>query len=265
MSLRQGQTRLQRIRERRVLRVGYNPTRLPFSYTNVNGEIVGFDIDMVNRLAGDLGVALELVPMQFGTVAQQLADDHFDIAISGLEATIGRAEEMSLSTPYLDLSLAVVVLDHRKKEFETIDSIRRIDNLKVAVLEGSFYVERLRYVLPRVGIEAEIIEIARERDYFSGQIEADALMTSAEAASAFTLFYPDYHVEIPLRPPVKVATVFGAAKDANELEAFLTAWIELRKRDRTIEFLYNHWILGADARRYKPRWSIARDVLGWMQ
>ena len=261
--LEKGQSRLERIRERGILRVGYSPTRIPFSYTNINGEIVGFDIDMAYRLAGDLGVALELVPMQYSTVAQQLADDHFDIAMSALEGTIGRAETMSLSPPYLDLSLASVIQDHRKDEFASIEAIREIEDLKIAVLEDSFYAERLRHVLPREGIDAEIIELERERDFFNGTVEADGLVTSAEAGSAFTLFYPSYHVRVPLRPPLKVPLVYGFARDAEDLDDFLEAWIELRKRDRTIDLLFNHWILGIDERREKPRWSIARDVLGW--
>jgi hypothetical protein len=44
---------------------------------------------------------------------------------------------------------------------------------------------------------------------------------------------------------------------------FLSTWIELKKRDGTIQALYDHWILGKDAKAKAPRWSILRNVLGW--
>jgi len=50
-----------------------------------------------------------------------------------------------------------------------------------------------------------------------------------------------------------------------DLEAvrFLGTWFELKRKDETIQALYDHWILGRDARAKRPRWSVLRDVLGW--
>jgi len=49
-----------------------------------------------------------------------------------------------------------------------------------------------------------------------------------------------------------------------EFEAFMNHWIELKKKDKTIDQLYNYWILGKDVKKIKPRWSIAHDVLHWI-
>ena len=42
-------------------------------------------------------------------------------------------------------------------------------------------------------------------------------------------------------------------------------WIELKKRDRTIDNLFDHWILGQATESSGQRWSIIRDVLGWVE
>ena len=39
-----------------MLRVGYNPDRLPFTFFNTAGDLVGFDVEMAHRLARELGV-----------------------------------------------------------------------------------------------------------------------------------------------------------------------------------------------------------------
>ena len=55
---------LLRILERGTLRVGYSSDSLPFVFTNEDGELVGFDIEMAHTLAGELGVSLELVRIE---------------------------------------------------------------------------------------------------------------------------------------------------------------------------------------------------------
>jgi len=39
----------------------------------------------------------------------------------------------------------------------------------------------------------------------------------------------------------------------------------LKRRDGTIDALHQHWILGRDAVGRRPRWSVIRDVLHWVE
>lgn len=55
------------------------------------------------------------------------------------------------------------------------------------------------------------------------------------------------------------------ARGAPELLAYVDAWVELRKLDGTVERLFDYWIHGQDAGRRGPRWSVLRDVLGWVE
>jgi hypothetical protein len=50
-----------------------------------------------------------------------------------------------------------------------------------------------------------------------------------------------------------------------EMVGFINTWIELKKRDRTINALYDYWILGKNAVPQQPRWSVLRNVLHWVQ
>jgi ABC-type amino acid transport substrate-binding protein len=64
-----------------VIRVGYNEDKLPFAYFNVQDELVGFDVNMAHALARDLGVRIEFVRFARPTLAEQLAQDHFEVVI----------------------------------------------------------------------------------------------------------------------------------------------------------------------------------------
>jgi len=46
------------------------------------------------------------------------------------------------------------------------------------------------------------------------------------------------------------------------LANFINTWIELKKKDKTIATLYDHWILGKNAVPKQPRWSVLRNILG---
>ena len=44
---------------------------------------------------------------------------------------------------------------------------------------------------------------------------------------------------------------------------FLNQWLELKQFDGDMEQLHRYWIQGGGAAPKKPRWSVARDILGW--
>ena len=48
------------------------------------------------------------------------------------------------------------------------------------------------------------------------------------------------------------------------MASFLSGWIELKRKDGTLQALYDHWVLGLDADARGPRWSVIRDVLHWV-
>jgi ABC-type amino acid transport substrate-binding protein len=54
------------------------------------------------------------------------------------------------------------------------------------------------------------------------------------------------------------------ARRDQEWVQFVNTWIELKRRDGTIDALYGHWILGKNAVKREPRWSVIRNVLHWV-
>ncbi len=256
-----GESRLKRISERGILRVGFQPDHLPFSFLNARNELVGFDIDLAHRLARDLGVAIEFVPFSVTTLPEQLAKDHFDTAMSGIPATTRRSAQMLLSDPYMDATFGLVVPDHLKTVFADLESIQRRGPFNLGVLARSVFSEQIAEVFPT----AQVSELESEKDFFEDPARnLDALLTSAEGGAAWTLIYPSYTVVNPFPRPLKVPLSFPFGGPDPRFENFLDNWIELKRRDGTVDELYDHWILGRGVNTRGPRWSILRDVLGWV-
>ncbi len=258
--LAEGQSVLDRIRERGALRVVFNPQMLPFAFRDANGEARGFDVEMAHRLAEHLGMSLELVPVDLRNLDPVHTAEYFDLAMSGILGTPGRYRDYLMSDPYLEASLSLVVRDHRRDEFDTLEEIRDAE-FGLAVLDEPLMVEEARGRLPR----ARMVPTADLTAFFEGRLEgADALLTIAEKGAAWTLRHPEFHVATPWKDKPRIPLAYIVAGDDPELRTLVDDWIRGKKLDGTIDELYEHWVLGRAAEERGPRWSIARDVLGWI-
>lgn len=278
MQIGQNEDPLDRIRRRRIIRIGVTAHSLPFSYFNRHNELVGFDIDMAHQLAHDLNVRIEFVPLQ-NDVAQSLDDDHFDIAMSGLNGTIRRAIELPAMQPYMEVTRALVVPDYRRSAYHSLEQLEETlqsRRLRIAVISGSVGAETRSMdstlgtgwgELVRGGLaqKLDVIELADGREFFESRPPvADALATSAEEGSAWTLEYPGFSVVKPVDLNVEIPLYYFVAK-RSQLADFLNSWLKLKRRDGTIKQLYDYWILGEDQAAKTPRWSVLRNVLHWNQ
>jgi proton glutamate symport protein len=256
-----GETHLEQIRRSGVLRVGYHPDNLPFSFTNVQGQLVGFDIDMAHLLAREIDCKIQFVPLQFSTLAKQLNNDEFDLAMSGIAITTPRLEQMRFADPYMNATLAFVVPDHRRREFARRERIQKLDRLKIGIPESSYFRNKIQRYLP----QAEIVPLKSPREFFEASHgDLDAMLLNAEAGSAWTLLYPDFQVVVPFPDVVEVPLAYPVSLQDEAFTHFLSQWLQLKKEGLEYPMIYDHWILGKTANQRQPRWSIIRNVLHWV-
>lgn len=239
--LHPGESRLDRIRRCGVLRVGYQPAYLPYSFQNSAGDLVGLDVDLARRLAEDLGVRLVWVPWSRETLSAQLAADHFDLALSGLSMTAERASQVLLTLPYLEVNLGLIVPDHRRSDFSDPARIRSLPNLHMAVLEGSLFAREIQRLFPK----AQITPLQRPEDYFEKPHDGDLVLAMhAESAAAWTLLYPQYSVVNPLSRPVRAPLAIAVGGFDLPLQNLVNTWITIQKVNGTLDLLTDYWFLG---------------------
>jgi ABC-type amino acid transport substrate-binding protein len=255
---------LKRIRESGVLRVGYHPDNLPYTYFNDIGELVGFDIDMAQLLAHEMKVKLEFVPFEAGNIVAQLNAGYFDLIMSGTAVTTPRLEKMVFSKPYINATVGFIVRDHRRNEFATREAIQNIPDLKIGipVSVSDYFFKKVKDYLPR----AEIVDVDSIREFFETNAkQLDALLWEAEGGSAWTLLYPRFQAVVPIPDIYKIPVAYPVAGRDREFAEFLSQWITLKTQTRDYAELYDHWILGLSAVPKQPRWSVIRDVLKWVE
>jgi len=255
---------LERVRARGSLRIGYDPDNLPMSFFNADDDLVGFDVQLSEQLAAALKVTAEFVPVTWPEVPRLLSEGVIDL-MPGVWYRPYWFSSLKLSAPYFTGTIGLAVRDERRHEFESVEALRRSRGLKIGVPLDSTQIEHSmqRYF---GGAEVEFVTVEFWKPFFEGRHpEVDAFLMPAEHAAGWTLLYPHFTVVVPQPHPVSIPSAFGVARDADDLVDVVNEWVVFAENAGIIREAYEYWVLGQGAEKHEPRWSIMRDVLGWVK
>lgn len=115
------------------LKVATDATFPPFEYTDEAGNMVGFDVELMNAVADKAGVKFEWVNTPFDSVLAGLSECQYDAAIAAISVSEEREKSMLFTSPYVDAGLIVVV----NKETTDIASIDDLKGKTVAAQLGT--------------------------------------------------------------------------------------------------------------------------------
>jgi ABC-type amino acid transport substrate-binding protein len=183
-----------------------------------------------------------------------------DLLMSGTPVTPLRASVMLFSVPYMDETLAWLVKDHLREEFGSWQAIRSLGAMEVGVPDLPYYIQVVRERAPALRLN-----VISAPDISATLARFDAFLLPAERGSVITLLHPDFTAVVPEPDLIKVPLAYPLSRHDERWQAFINTWIELKRRDGTIDKLYRHWILGQDAAKTHPRWSVVRNVLHWVE
>jgi His/Glu/Gln/Arg/opine family amino acid ABC transporter permease subunit len=101
---------LNNIKTNGIIRVGTDATYPPFEYVDdKTHEIVGFDIDLMTAICGELGVKPEFTVVPFDAIISGLNSGKYDCLISSMTITPERAQAVLFSEPYYDAGQSIAV------------------------------------------------------------------------------------------------------------------------------------------------------------
>jgi len=229
---------LTRIKQRGFIRVGYFRDDLPYAFHNNNGKLVGFDIEIMNQLAIDLGVNVEFVKIFHHQAEQLLQTGYLDIT-TGIPVIPDNMIKFTLSVPYSQQSLAFIVKDERRVEFKEWAKIIRNKTLTIGIPETFFY----QKAVERNFIYNDAWEISTPRLFFREKYQhIDGMLFGAAAASAWTLLHPDYTVVVPKPVIAPLSMAFPMNHNDQAFELFMRNWIEMKQQSKVIDKLFDYWI-----------------------
>lgn len=147
-----------------IIQVGTDTNYVPFEFLDQeSGEYIGFDIDLMDAIAEEVGFEYELRPMDYAGIIPALQTGNLDIGIAGITINPVREETIDFSKPYYDAGTAVLV----KGDEEEIKTIDDLEGKVVATKQGtSSYdyikdMEGLKKVVPFPNIDQAYLELEK--------------------------------------------------------------------------------------------------------
>ncbi len=239
-----------------VLRVGYNPYTIPYCYINDESEVVGYDIAYAYQLARDLDCKLELIPISIGSLGDQISSEFFDIGMSALIMDESRLRKMDFSNAYTEEDNILVVPKRNKDQFLDYNKVTHMQGLKIGA-PGAYADVAKRHFPLAVIVADDDLALLQE-----GKI--DALLWSSTHAFIWCLNHPEYVIIQYSDILGKKYFAYAIKQGAYQLHFFLNDWLYLKTQQGFEEKQKKYWIDGITPESEKPRWSIIRNVLHWV-
>jgi polar amino acid transport system substrate-binding protein len=118
--------------DKKVLEMGTSADFPPFESRDAAGNFEGFDIDLANYIADELGYELKIQDMKFDGLIGALQSDRIDMVISGMSATDKRKENVDFSTEYNHSGEMFITLKDSK-----IQTVEDLKGMKLGVQLGT--------------------------------------------------------------------------------------------------------------------------------
>ena len=93
----------------------------PFSYTDADGKLIGYEIELVDALCAQMKAECEVISQDWDGLIPGLNAQKFDAAIAGMSITPERKEVVDFSDPYFHSG---IILIGKKGDDLTIDSLK---------------------------------------------------------------------------------------------------------------------------------------------
>lgn len=149
-----------KIQRERSLTIGLNSDAPPFSMRTRDGQLIGIDVELARLLGRELGVEVELVPLESKDRFDALLDGRVDLLAAAVTRTPARGLQVNFSRPYLKFSQAALVRrellpnDDPTSEvgsgpsFERWSDLAQLPALKLGVKVGTHPEEHCRTAFP---------------------------------------------------------------------------------------------------------------------
>lgn len=215
----------------KIMRVGATGQSFPNSYQE-DGELTGFDVEVLETIAANLGYTVEWTTGGFDGLVTQLNTGKLDTIANNFAETEERAKVYQFSTPYAYAHTALGVLAD-----SDIQSIEDLEGQTIGGVAGSNKVDIITKYIEENGLDIEIRTYENregpELDLEKGQIQA-YVQDYAIIQSSITLKDKPFRTLEETYSDDSVVFPFAQTDEGTELKEAFDAELEKLREDGTL-------------------------------
>ena len=228
---------LEDIVKRGTLRVGVS-LFTPWTIRDEAGGLSGFEIDVANKLAKDIGVKPEYKVYVWEDIIPAVMNGEIDIIAGGMAITPARALKIDFSQPYADSGISLATNTEKTRDIKRLEELNQ-KAITIAVVSKTAANELVLHLFNKSTIKEFNTAEEAQQALLNG--DAHAWLASMPQPEFLALEHPG-KVDLPLAKPIlPYKAGFGIKKGEQEWLNFLNAWVTSRQADRWLSATHKHW------------------------
>lgn len=215
-------------------------------------KLVGFEFDIMDAIATELGVRQQLVQTAWDSLVPALVRGDYDIAVNGLEIIPDRLKRVLMSRPYYVYTLQLMV----RKDDDRIGGVHDLKGMKVGTLAGAVAHDMLKKI---GGVDIRSYSAAWPyEDLALGRLDAVFLDTP------ITVYYGKPDPRLKYAGPPEGEGYYGIAvrKKDVELKETIDRIIDKMLRTGTLKQILKKWGLWDESQAKLATYGSGPDAGG---
>lgn len=217
------------------LTVATSPDFAPYEFyaldENGTPQLAGFDMALAKLIADKLGLALEVIPMDFDGTIAELGAKKVDLGVAGYSPDPDREGMMNFSEIYYTGGQSFVTVNAKADEITSMEVANKAD-YQIGAQVGSIQVKLAKENTP----DAELVELAKVTDIIAELLagKLDGAFIETAVAESYQKNYPDLKIVSDV-PYDQEGSVIGVNKDNAVLLAAVNLIIKDALADGSID------------------------------
>jgi len=242
---------LDSIRKRGFIRIGLKTSDYPWSFHDINGKLVGYDVDVLQAAANFSSLEMRIIEAPMDVLESMIKNCQIDLAIGGIEDNGYRAARVQTSTGYQLVHRALVTWSDNVFTVQSAEGNSLGRPLRIAVADAFLPSPNQKDLIeehlgsPGPSVPVTFTRIADYSSYFHKPHghQYDALLITAEGGSSWSVLHPTTSVLTVFGHDLPNQMVMLLAGNSSDWHMYMDEWISMQQSEGLFKRLYDHWIL----------------------
>lgn len=225
------------ILENGTLRVGVAEF-VPWTIETESGALVGFEIDIAEKLATDMGVKAKFSKFEWEEIIPALQRGDIDLIAAGMAITPARALQVNFSLPIATSGVSIATNTKKTRTMEALEQLNE-PGIVITTVAGTLAEDVSKTLFDRAKITVYANTKLAEKALLEGR--AHAYLASMPEVRFLALRNTD-KVDVPIDEPLLASSeALAIRKGEQEFLNFLNAWVTARQTDKWLVTAHEHW------------------------
>jgi polar amino acid transport system substrate-binding protein len=210
----------------------------PWTMKAESGDLYGFEVDVANKIANDMGVETEFIVYEWDKIIDALTSGEIDLIAGGMAITPGRALQVNFTRPYASSGITMTTNIAKTRNITNLEELNQADTTFVVVtgsaaetLVNKLFDNATKMVVKEAADAAKAV--------LSGAVHA--YVAAFPQPEFLALQNPD-KLDIPLAGPLLTYKAgLAVQKGEQEWLNFLNAWITAKEADQWLSASHKYW------------------------